>query len=71
MSLSRIIHHSHSFIRLEIYHHIYVNVSIVSSVSVVSSVWYLNKRKKITIIIFFKVSIYNYQPTLSLARGTN
>ena len=25
MSLSRIIHHSHSFTRLEIYHHIYFN----------------------------------------------
>ena len=30
MSLSRIIHHSHSFTRLEIYHHIYFKITLIS-----------------------------------------
>ena len=31
VSLSRIIHHSHSFTRLEIYHHIYFNFKMAGN----------------------------------------
>ena len=42
MSLSGIIHHSHSFTRLEIYHHIYFKMKIITFSKVVHMVFKLN-----------------------------